>query len=371
FKRKTPLEDRNKIIRNLPLELKEEKIDQLITRILENPYELASIKWLCLNYLQYHFSAKVGFESEGVGETPINYILEEFAKNHSDISFQSCSISSEFGGDIRVSIQVYGKGVPEYKLNEIAQLMRRRMVIDFPDASLSAIKPILSVDRVTKKFFDILEDPDQPFQLRELALRILISRVGAKLIPTLKTISENKMDDPFLRGRAIDSLSWFTSNFPRLFENKKEPLKSFKSLPVPIQRSITDFIARQGVEEELLLAIANDEKITVTLRRIALRNLGTYTDPKVTDFLIELTNKRAANELLRQAALEALGKHEAKSKIAKPVFNIFINSEESSFMRMEAFETLKDLNYTPLEESLQIDSPDWITTFGLKQLLEG
>ncbi|MFX1505722.1 MAG: L-2-amino-thiazoline-4-carboxylic acid hydrolase [Promethearchaeota archaeon] len=371
FKRKTPLEDRNKIIRNLPLELKEEKIDQLITRILENPYELASIKWLCLNYLQHHFSAKVGFESEGVDETPIKYILEEFAKNHSEISFKSRSIPPEFGSDIRVSIQVYGKGVPEYKLNEIAQLTRRKMVIDFPDASLSAIKPILSIDRVAKKFFDILEDPHQPFQLRELALRILISRVGAKLIPTLKTISENKLDDPFLRGRAIDSLSWFTSNLPQLFENGDEPLKSFQGLPTPVQRSVIDFIARQGVEEELLLSIANDEKIAITLRKVALRNLGTYTDPKVTDFLIELTNKRTVNELLRQAALEALGKHEAKSKIAKLVFSIFINSEESSFIRMEAFETLKDLNYTPQEKSLQIERPDWITTLGLKQLLEG
>jgi hypothetical protein len=371
FKRKTPLEDRNKIIRNLPLELKEEKINHLITQILENPYELASIKWLCLNYLQHHFSAKVGFESAGVDGTPINYILEEFAKNHSDISFQSRSIPPEFGGEIRVSIQVYGKGVPEYKLNELAQLIRRRMVIDFPDASLSAIKPILSVDRVAKKFFDILEDPHQPFQLRELALRILVSQVGAKLIPTLKTISENKMDDPFLRGRAIDSLSWFTGNLPQLFENEDKPLESFEGLPASVQRSVIDFIARLGVEEELLLSIANDEKIAVILRKIALRNLGTYTDPNVTEFLIEFTNKRAVNELLRQAALEALGKHEIKSKIAKPVFDIFINSEESSFIRIEAFETLKDLNYTPSEESLQVDSPDWITTFGLKQLLEG
>ncbi|MFW9902806.1 MAG: L-2-amino-thiazoline-4-carboxylic acid hydrolase [Candidatus Thorarchaeota archaeon] len=371
FIRKTPLEDRNKIIRNLPLELKEEKIDQLITQILENPYELTSIKWLCLNYLQHHFSSKVGFESEGVDETPINYILEEFSKNYSDIFFQSRSIPPESGSDVRVSIQVYGKGVPEYKLNEIAQLIRRRMVIDFPDASLSAIKPILSIDRVAKKFFDILEDPHQPFQLRELALRILMSRIGDKLIPTLKTISENKMDDPFLRGRAIDSLSWFTSNIPQLFENEDEPLESFEGLPAPIQRSVIDFFTRQGVEEELLLSIANDEKIAVTLRKIALRNLGTYTDPMVTDSLIELTNQRAANELLRQAALEALGKHETKSKIAKSVFEIFINLDESSFIRMEAFETLKDLNYTPSEESLQIDSSDWITTFGLKLLLEG
>ena len=370
FNRKIPLEKRNKIIRNLPLELKEEKINQLITHILENPYELASIKWLCLNYLQHHFSSRIRFDSEGVDELPITYLLEEFAKNYSGISFELHPIPQEFDRKTRVSIQVYGKGVPEYKLKEPAQLLRRKMVINFPDASLSAIKPILSIDRVTKKFFDILEDSDQPFLLRELALRILISRVGDKLIPYLKSISENKKDDPFLRGRAIDSLSWFTSSLPQLFEAENEPLRGFEELPAPVQRSVIDFITRHGIEEELLLAIAKDENIAVTLRRIALRNLGTYTDPKVTNFLLELTEERASNELLRQASLEALGKHETKSKIAKPVFEIFINPRESSFIRMEAFETLKDLNYSPTEESFQIDDPDWITTSGLKQLRE-
>ena len=370
FNRKIPIEERNKIIRNLPLELKEEKINQLITRILENPYELASIKWLCLNYLQHHFSSRIGFDSEGVDEFPITYLLEEFTNNYSGISFELHPILQEFGSKTRFSIQVYGKGVPEYKLKEPAQLLRRRMVIDFPEVSLSAIKPILSLDRVAKKFFDILEEPDQPFQLRELALRILISRVGVKLIPFLKTISENKKDDPFLRGRAIDSLSWFSSSLPQLFEAEDEPLEAFKDLPAPIQRSIIDFITRHGIEEELLLGIAKDENIAVTIRRVALRNLGTYTDPKITDFLLELTEKRASNELLRQASLEALGKHEAKSKIDKSVFEIFINPRESSFIRLEAFETLKDLNYSPTEESSQMDNPDWIIAFGLKQLQE-
>ncbi|MFX1518172.1 MAG: L-2-amino-thiazoline-4-carboxylic acid hydrolase [Promethearchaeota archaeon] len=369
FNRKIPLEERNKILRNLPLELKEEKINRLITHILENPYELASIKWLCLNYLQHHFSSRVGFESEGVDEIPIKYLLEEFGKNYSGISFELHPIPQKFGSNTRVSIQVYGKGVPEHKLKEPAQLLRRKMVIEFPDASLSAIRPILSIDRVVKKFFDILEDVDQPFQLRELALRILVSRAGDKLIPLLKTISENKKDDPFLRGRAIDSLSWFTGNLPQLFEAENEPLKAIEDLPAPIQRSVIDFITQQGIEEELLLEIVKDENIAVTLRRVALRNLATYTDPKVTDFLLELIKERASNELLRQAALVALGKHGAL-KIAKPVLEIFVNPRESSFIRMEAFETLKDLNHSPTEESFQIDNPDWITTFGLKKLRE-
>ena len=370
FNRKIPIEERTKIIRNLPLKLKEEKINQLITHILENPYELASIKWLGLNYLQHHFSSKVGFESEGVDEFQLTSLLEEFARNYPKVSFESHLIHHEL--DIpRVSIHIYGKGVPEYKLKEPAQLLRRRMVADFPNAGLSAIKPLLSVGRVAKKFFDILEDPEQPFQLRELALRILISRVGIKLVPFLKNISENEKDDPFLRGRAIDSLSWFTSSLPQLFNTIDKLLEEFEDFPIPVQRSIVDFLTRHGIKEELLVTIAKDENITTTIRRIALRNLGIYTDPKVTDFLLESAKERSINELLRQASLEALGKHEAKSRINNPVFEIFINPEESSFIRIEALETLKDLNYTPSEETLQLDSPDWITTLGLKQLIEG
>ncbi|MFX0171173.1 MAG: hypothetical protein ACFE9L_04575, partial [Candidatus Hodarchaeota archaeon] len=67
----------------------------------------------------------------------------------------------------------------------------------------------------------------------------------------------------------------------------------------------------------------------------------------------------------------ALGKHETKSKIHEHVFEIFTNPEESSFIRLEAFETLKDLSYTPSEETLQLVSPDWFTELGLKQLMEG
>ena len=98
-------------------------------------------------------------------------------------------------------------------------------------------------------------------QLRELALRILISRVGIKLVPYLTTISENKKDDPFLRGRAIDSLAWFTSNLPQIFDN----LEDFKNMPLPIQRSIVDFVTRHGINEELLVAIANNDNISATV----------------------------------------------------------------------------------------------------------
>jgi hypothetical protein len=362
FNRKTPKDDRSKIIRTLPLNLREEKINQLITNILENPYELDSIKWVCLNYLQHHFSARVGFESEGVDEIQLTYVLKEFAKKYPKMSFEVKTIDN-----VRVSVQAYGKGIPEYKLKEPIQLIRRKMVVEFPDASLTRIQPILSFDRVAKKFVDILQDSKQSFQLRELALRILISRIGSKLVPFLNTISEDQNDDSFLRGRAIDSLAWFTSKLPQMFNN----LEEFEELPIPIQRSIVDFITRYGIKEELLVAIAKDENIATIIRKIALRNLGTYTEPKVTDFLIELVNERSQNELLRQASLEALGKHETKSKIHEHVFEIFTNPEESSFIRLEAFETLKDLNYNPSEETLQLVSPDWITELGLKQLMEG
>ncbi len=361
FNKKIPKEKRSEIIRNLPLSLKKEKINRLITYILENPYEHASIKWVCLNYLQHHFTARVGFESEGVDEIQLSYVLQEFAKNYPKMSFQVQSIDNT-----RVSIQAYGKGVPEYKLKEPIQLFRRKMVIDFPDVSLSAIQSILSVERVAKKFFNILEDLKQPFQLRELALRILISRVGSKLEPYLKGIAENKEDDPFLRGRAIDSLAWLTSNLPQLFNN----LEEFEALPVPMQRSIVDFIARHGIKEDLLVKISNNANIASIIRIIALRNLGTYTDTKITDFLLEISNNRLVDDRLRQSALEALGKHEEKSRINKQVFEIFNNPEESSFIRMEVFETLKALNYNPTKESLNLNSPDWISTLGLKQIME-
>ena len=39
-------------------------------------------------------------------------------------------------------------------------------------------------------------------------------------------------------------------------------------------------------------------------------------------------------------------------------------------MRFEAYETLKDLNYKPPEDSLQLDTSDWITTVGMAKLVE-
>jgi hypothetical protein len=366
FNRKFPKEMRTKIMRNLPLNLKEEKINQLITNILENPYELASIKWLCLSYLQHHFSSRVGFELEGVDEIQLAFLLEEFAKNYPKISFESHPVGQELDNITRVSIQVYGKGIPEYKLRESAQLLRRKMVIDYPDASLSAIKSILSADRIANKFFDILEDSSKPFHLRELALRVLIGRVGNKLASYLNAIAENKKDNPFLRGRAIDSLSSFSSDLPQMFNT----LEEFEELPIPVQRSIVDFVTRHGINEEIVVKIAKDERIASIIRMIALRNLGKYPNENVTDFLLNSVKERSTEELLRQASLEALGEHEDYSRINKQVLEIFINPEESSFIRMEAFETLKDLNYKLTEDSLQIDKPDWITTLGLKQLME-
>jgi len=90
---------------------------------------------------------------------------------------------------------------------------------------------------------------------------------------------------------------------------------------------------------------------------------------KISTIVIEIAKERSIDEILRQTSLTALGKHDAKSRINKPVFEIFIDQEESSFIRIEALETLKELRYTP-EENLQLDSPDWITTLGVKQLLE-
>ena len=370
FKRKTPKDERTRIIRNLPLNLKEEKINQLIINILENPYEFASIKWLCLSYLQHHFSSKIGFELEGVDEIQLKFLLEEFAKNYPKISFESLPIRNELDSSTRVSIHLFGKSVPEYKLKEPAQLLRRKMVIDYPDASVSAIKPILSADNVAKKFFGIFEDPKQPFQLRELALRILISRVGIKLVPFLQTVAENKKDDPFLRGRAIDTLSSFSSSLPQLFNGLEEQLEGFEKLPIPVQRSIVDFVKRHGINEKLLVGIAKDENITVTIRRIALRNLEIYTDPEITSLLLESAKERSNDELLRQASLEALGRREEKSRIYQSVFKIFTNPKESPFIRMEAYETLKELNYNITEGSFKTDKFDWITTLGLKQLME-
>ncbi|MFX0085053.1 MAG: L-2-amino-thiazoline-4-carboxylic acid hydrolase [Candidatus Hodarchaeota archaeon] len=364
FNKKNPKEYRAKIIRNLPLNLKEEKVNQIITNILENPYEVASIKWLCLSYLQHHFSSRVGFESEGVDEIQLNFILKEFAKNYPKISFEVHPIHQESGNSSRVSIQVYGRGIPEFKLKEPTQIIRRKIVIDYPDASLTAIKPIFSVDRVAKTFFDILEDSTQPFQLRELALRVLIGKVGNKLISYLAKIVENKKDDAFLRGRAIDSLSSFSCDLPEIFNT----LEDFRDSPIPVQRSIIDFITRNGIKEEMLVIIAKDESITKPIRKIALRNLGSNPSEKVTNFLIKLINDRSNDELLRQASLEALAKHEDKLKINKEVLKIFINPEESTFLRIEAFETLKSLNYIPTEKSVELTNPDWITTLGLKQL---
>lgn len=367
--RRTPMEERSQIFRKLPLQLKDEKINELISQILDNPYENAAIKWLCLNYLQHHFSAKVEFESEGIDEFQLRSILDEISRNYSNINFQTQTLSTNFGDDTRVSIQVYGKGVPEYKLIEPAQLLRRKLVRNFPDAGLSRIKPIMSVDKVAQKFFDIFTDSKQPFQLRELTLRILISQVGNKLVPFLTKVAENKNDDPFLRGRAIDSLAECTSDLPRIFQGTNE-VKDFENFPIPVQRSVTDFIARYGSNQNLLIGIVENENIATVIRRIATRNLGSYIKPEVTNFLIKIAKDKTQSEPLRQAALTALSHHELKSEINAEILNILIDSTESSFIRLEALETLKDLEFT-ITKDLQLADPDWITTLSMKQLMEG
>jgi len=363
FNRKLSKEERSKIIQKLPLNLKEEKIDRLISDILDHPYEHASIKWVCLNYLQYHFSARVGFEAEGIDELQLNIgLLEEFRQIYPNVSFEVKALDG-----VKISVQAYGKGVPEYKLKEPIQLLRKKIVNQFPDAGISTIKPIISLDPIAKKFFSIFEDLNQDFQLRELALRILISRVGIKLVPFLILVVENEQDDQFLRGRAIDSLSWFTSSLPQLYNT----FNDFIKLPDPIKRSIIDFIARQGTEKDLLLQIANNDEINLIIKIIALRNLQAYLDPEITKFLLNFAIDNSNDELMRQAALETLGKHSVDEKGINLLLNIFKDQEESTFIRMEAFETLKDLGYKLKEESTSIANSDWITVLGLKQMMEG
>ena len=86
--------------------------------------------------------------------------------------------------------------------------------------------------------------------------------------------------------------------------------------------------------------------------------------------MLEISNNRSIDDRLRQASLDALGRHEEKSRINKAVFEIFNNPEESSFIRMEAFETLKDLNYYPAKDSLKLDRSDWISVAGFELLME-
>ena len=324
---------------------------------------MKTIKWVCLNYLQYHFSSRVGFETEGVDEFQLNAgLLEEFRRNYPKISFEALSLENS-----KISIQAFGKGIPEYKLKEPIQLLRKKVVNDFPDAGISPIKPVISADPVANKFFEIFEDSKQSFQLRELALRILISRVGSKLIPFLNTVAENTNDDQFLRGRAIDSLSWFTGSLPHLYTTPND----FVDLPIPVQRSIVDFVARQGYEEDLLLMIAENESISTIIRVIAVRNLRTYQDSKVTRFLLNLAADQSNTERIRQASLEALEQHNVDEKGNEVIFRIFIDPKETTFIRMEAFETLKELKFQPKTETIQLDKSDWITTLGLHQIMEG
>lgn len=355
FNRKLMKEERSKIIRELPLELKEEKINQLISDIIDNPYEIESIKWICLNYLQHHFTARVGVTTEGFDEFQLNVILEEFKKDFPKISFGSQSIDNT-----RVSVFAFGKGLPEYKLKEPLQQLRKRIVIDYPDVSISSIQPILSIDPIAKKFFEIFENSKQPFQLRELALRILISRVGEKLVPFLTAVAENPDDDIFLRGRVIDSLSGFTGDLPKLE-------KSIDNMPVPIQRAVIDFVNRYGIHEDLLIAVAKNEIITPVIRMIAIKNLNNNINPQVTAFLLDLIQNKSIDERIRQAALDSVGKHEDRSKIVSCVVNVFTDTKESSFLRMEAFETLKEIGY---KKQIEIENPDWIMSMGMKQLVE-
>ncbi|WP_455140630.1 L-2-amino-thiazoline-4-carboxylic acid hydrolase [Candidatus Hodarchaeum mangrovi] len=363
FNRKLSKEERSKIIQNLPLNLKEEKINRLISDILDHPYEHASIKWVCLNYLQYHFSARIGFEAEEIDELQLDTgLLEEFRQKYPNISFEAQSLDRG-----KISIQAYGRGIPEYKLKEPIQLLRKKIINQFPDSGISAINPIISMDPIVKKFFKIFEDSNQDFQLRELALRILISRVGSKLVPFLKSVAENEQDNQFLRGRAIDSLAWFTSKLPQLYNT----FNDFIRLPDPIKRSVIDFIARQGTEKDLLLQMAINDDIAIKIKIIALRNMQTYLDPEVTKFLLNFAIDKSNDERMRQAALEALGKHSIDEKSLDLLFNIFKDQEESTFIRMEAFETLRDLNYKPKEVSILTDRSDWIILLGLKQMVEG
>ncbi len=362
FNRKVSKDIRSQIIRHLPLNLSEEKIKRLITDILENPYELDSIKWICLNYLQHHFSSRIGFEVEGVDQLQMNVgLLEQFRELYPDYSFEVKVLQN-----LKVSVQIFGKGIPEYKLKEPIGQIRKKIINNYPDAGISSIQPIISSDPVAQKFFEVFKDTSQSFQLRELALRILISRVGSKLIPFLVSVAENDEDDQFLRGRAIDSLSWFTSTLPQIYTS----FEDFVPLPNPIKRSIIDFVSRQGIEQELLLFISKDESIDPIIRIIALRNLQTYQSPQVTTFLLEFTKERLNSERVRQASLEALSHHEVDEKGKNLLYTIFTDPKETTFIRMEALETLKALNFQPETETTKIEDSDWILSLGTKQLME-
>ncbi len=363
FNRKLSKEGRSLIIRSLPLNLKEEKINRLIRDILENPYELPSIKWVCLNYLQHHFSSRIGFEVDGVDEVQINVgLLEELRRIFPNISFEVKTAENS-----KILVQAFGKGIPEYKLNEPITQLRKKVVDSFPDAGISRIKPIISADQIANKFIEIFDDPSQPFQLRELALRILISRVGGKLIPFLIKVAENKEDDQFLRGRAIDSLSWVTDSLPQIYSSFDE----FVTLPNPIKRSVIDFVSRNGIEEDLLLSIAKSDNISSIIRIITIKNLKTYQDPSTTEFLLNLAMDRQNTERIRQAALEALGEHNVKKEGKNGLFKIFTDPRETSFIRMEVFDTLKELGYTLAENDDSEEQTDWIARIGVMKLMEG
>jgi hypothetical protein len=125
------------------------------------------------------------------------------------------------------------------------------------------------------------------------------------------------------------------------------------------------------MEEDLLLSIAKDENISTIIQLIAIKNLKTYQDPSTTKFLLNLATGRENAERIRQAALEALGQHIVNKEDKNILFNIFNDPMETSFIRLEVFETLKELGYTITKNDTLEEQTDWIARIGLTKLMEG
>jgi HEAT repeat protein len=217
----------------------------------------------------------------------------------------------------------------------------------------------------------LLVDKNQPFSVREMCLWTMLMKRGMDLVPLLRDIAENKEEDPFMRGRVIDALAEFTSRLPKVVERYDD----FITLPVPIQRSVIDFIGKHGTKNDLLIEIATKSG-NQDITRICYRLLGQLGFEEGIIILIDAVNDNKSCDILRQAAIEALGKQEINKDVLDPVLAVLLSPSESTFLKVEALKTVEKLVNHPMFKDVRyklaettVKPGDWIAKLGLEAIL--
>jgi len=183
----------------------------------------------------------------------------------------------------------------------------------------------------------LLFDRRQAFSIREMCLLTYLRQKGAKSITKLCEIAENTSDDPFIRGRVMDAVAGFTNRLPNVIDSNDD----FYNLPIPVQRSVIDFIGKYRLKFDLIMEIAARSKVHA-IKKVCFRILGEIANERAIKLLSDVVRDINEDQLLRQAAIEALGVQEVDENVLEPILAVLLSPDETTFLKLEALQTVKD-----------------------------